>query len=270
MVSNVAESESAGTALFVTLGAKSETTTYERGGSELPTVTGGMLHFDSHEKFDAFVKMLERKESDRAHIKSAYSKLGIDTESETIPNLTQLLFISTGGVACQSSKPYFANCGEKKTAIGNRIFEFCNERWKLDAAIWVKTGEVGCEVKYLRWRGALLGWLPANNEGSCADLSGIYIREEYNPDKNCAEVAPSGSTCLGNGTYPTTIYHNIAEVPEVFAKPNQLSAGLGIKICGVWHGWGYGGKPATCIAVVYSLPIKFNAGNTLSLAYFLR
>jgi len=153
----------------------------------------------------------------------------------------QFLYPSNGQVACQFTKPYFAKCGDKKSVPASKVFNYCGQRWKLDGTIWVQTGQVGSKVKYLKWYGAILGWKPANNQGACADLSGTYIREVYNPNKNCIVVNASGSHCLGNGTYPTTVSHTISEVPNVFSNPGQLSAGLGIKVCGVWHGWGYGG-----------------------------
>jgi len=42
---------------------------------------------------------------------------------------------------------------------------------------------------------------------------------------------------------PPRLQHIITDVPTVFNKPGQLSAGLGIKVCGVWYGWGCGGSP---------------------------
>jgi hypothetical protein len=146
-------------------------------------------------------------------------------------------------LACQFTKPVVVKCGDKKTVSSTRTFNYCDQRWKLDGSIWVQTGQVGCKVKYLRWRGSILGWQPANNQGSCADLSGTYIREVSNPTKTCIDVTASGSKCLGDGTFPTTVSHTIADVSTIFNKPGQLSAGLGIKVCGVWHGWGYGGSP---------------------------
>ena len=155
----------------------------------------------------------------------------------------QLFRASNGTLACEFTKPYFVKCGDKKIVSSTKTFNYCNQRWKLDGSIWVLTGEAGCRVKYLRWRGALLGWQPANNQAACANISGTYIREVFNPNKNCIDVPAAGSTCLGNGTWPTSVSHTIPEIPNVFSKPGQLSAGLGINVCGVWHGWGFGGSP---------------------------
>lgn len=155
----------------------------------------------------------------------------------------QLYRQSNGTLACEFTKPYFVKCGDKKSVSQTFIFEQSNQRWKLDGSIWVKTGEVGCRVKYLRWRGAILKWQPANNQGACANLSGAYIREVFNPNKNCIDVPAAGNFCLGNGTWPTSVSHTIPEVPNVFSKPGQLSAGLGIMVNGTWRGWGFAGKP---------------------------
>lgn len=154
----------------------------------------------------------------------------------------QLLHKSNNAVACQFTKSIFVNCGNKKTHSESFIFEQSNQRWKLDGSIWVQTGEVGCRVKYLRWRGAILKWQPANNDGSHAGLSGLYIREVFNPNKNCIDVTASGYNQLGFGTWPTSISHTISDVPNIFSKPGQLSAKLGIDVNGTWRGWGYAGK----------------------------
>jgi len=79
---------------------------------------------------------------------------------------------------------------------------------------------------------------------SCHFFSRPYIREVNGPTgRSCLDVTASGSYCLGGGTFPTSVAHIITEVPNVFAKPGQLSAGLGIKVNGTWRGWGYAGKP---------------------------
>jgi len=147
-------------------------------------------------------------------------------------------------LACQFTKSFVVKCGDKKAQFETHIFDQGNQRWKLDGSIWVQTGQVGSKVKYLRWRGAILKWQPAYNQAACADLSGIYIREVNGPTgRSCLDVTASGSYCLGGGTFPTSVAHIITEVPNVFAKPGQLSAGLGIKVNGTWRGWGYAGKP---------------------------
>lgn len=142
-------------------------------------------------------------------------------------------------LACQFTKPIIVKCGDKKTVTGTQQFTQCGQTWKLDGSIWVQAGEVGCKVKYLK---KVLGvWVPANNQGACADLSGKYKREILTPYHDCIDVTASGSHCLGNGTYPTSVSHTISDVTSIFSAPSQLSAGLGIKVCGVWRGWGYSG-----------------------------
>lgn len=162
----------------------------------------------------------------------------------------QLLYIGTNTVACQFSKPYtIVKCGEYRTHKEQHVFEQRdgngnnNQRWKLDGEIWVQAGEVGCSVKYLRWRGAILKWQPANNDASTARISGIYVREVNNPNKNCLDIIASGRNDLGSGTWPTTISFTIPEVPKVFRKPGALNATLGIRVHGVFNGWGFAGKP---------------------------
>ena len=156
----------------------------------------------------------------------------------------QFLFKNSGEVACQSIKSFVIKCGDKKDHPSTFIFDLGSQRWKLDGSIWVQNAQVGCKVKYLRWRGVILGWKPAHNQAACANLTGTYIREQNTPTgRSCVDVTASGGYCLGSGTFPTSVAHIITEVPAVFNKPGQLSAGLGIQVNGAWRGWGYAGKP---------------------------
>lgn len=151
----------------------------------------------------------------------------------------QWLFKGSGEVACQYTKSFVIKCGDKRIHGETFIFDLGSQRWKLDGTIWVQNAQVGCKVKYLRWRGAILKWQPAHNQAACANLTGIYIREQNTPTgRSCVGITAGGSYCLGSGTYPTSVAHIITEVPTVFNKPGQLSAGLGIQVNGTWRGWG--------------------------------
>jgi hypothetical protein len=106
--------------------------------------------------------------------------------------------------------------------------------------LWVQDGEVGCKVKYLRRIAGI--WVAAFNQGCDADLSGTYYKEVTTPTGiECQKKTAGGSYSLGEGTFPTSISHTIAETGNIFADPGNLSAGLTIKVCGVWRGWGIGG-----------------------------
>lgn len=156
----------------------------------------------------------------------------------------QMLHKNSGEVACQFSKPYAIKCGEKKSKSQTHIFNNAGgsgQKWKLDCSIWVQSGEVGCRSKYLRRIG--FAWVPWNNQGACADISGKYKREIFNPNKTCIDVNASGSKCLGNGTFPTSVAFTIPEVTNVFREPNMLSSGHRIKVNGVWMGPGTGSMP---------------------------
>jgi hypothetical protein len=145
---------------------------------------------------------------------------------------------SDGEGACFITKPVIVKCGDQKTESRSMEFTQSGEKWKLDGQIWVKAGEVGCGVKYLRWRGPILKWRPAYNRGSSATVSGTYIREA---NTVCLDINASQSKSLGAGTHPSYISATIPEVTNVFVKPSQLSARLGISVEGTWRGWGYAG-----------------------------
>jgi hypothetical protein len=152
--------------------------------------------------------------------------------------------VSDNTLACQFTKPVNIKCGDKKEKSVTHIFNNAGgsgQKWKLDCSIWVQSSEVGCKSKYLKRVG--FAWLPANNQGACADISGTYKREVNNPNKICNDITASGSKCLGNGTYPTSVSFTISEVPSVFREPNLLSSGHRIKVNGVWMGPGTGTMP---------------------------
>lgn len=64
------------------------TAVQDRSEEVNPTVTHGMLHFDSFGKLADFTASLENKEADTTQVKNAYAALGINVNAETIPNLT--------------------------------------------------------------------------------------------------------------------------------------------------------------------------------------
>jgi len=152
----------------------------------------------------------------------------------------QLIHKYNGTVACQFTKSFFLKCGDKKQKIQTHIFTNAGgsgQKWKLDCTIWVQSGEVGCKSKYLKRVGPF--WLPGNNQGACADISGTYKRQA----EACVDITASGSKCLGSGTYPTSVSFTIPEISSVFREPNLLSSGHRIKVNGVWMGPGTGGMP---------------------------
>jgi hypothetical protein len=151
---------------------------------------------------------------------------------------------NSGILACQFTKPFFIKCGDKKEKFQSFIINNAGgsgQKWKLDCEIWVKSGEVGCKVKYLRRFGVV--WLAADNEGSHVDISGTYKKEVNTPNKTCLDITASGSKTLGAGTYPTSVSFTILEVPNVFREPNLLSSANRIKVNGVWIGPGSSSMP---------------------------
>ncbi len=131
------------------------------------------------------------------------------------------------------------SCGDKKTKKKELISTVNGQKWRIQASIWVKSKEVGCEMSYKR---KMLGiWMPASNKGVCTDLSGSYKRELI--DKSCINVPGNGIKCLGNGTYPTSISVRISDVDKIFREPNSLSSGHKVNVKGAWFGFGVNGVP---------------------------
>jgi hypothetical protein len=129
------------------------------------------------------------------------------------------------------------DCGIKKTRNAELIPEVNGQKWRIQASIWVKAGEVGCEMKYLRkfW----VGWLPASNDGVVTDLSGTYKRQLS--DKSCLDVSVFGSKALGKGTYPTSISFTQSDIQNIFRETNKLTSGHRVKVNGTWFGFGING-----------------------------
>jgi hypothetical protein len=129
------------------------------------------------------------------------------------------------------------DCGIKKTRNVELIKEVNGQKWRIQASIWVKAGEVGCEMKYLRkfW----VGWLAASNDGVVTDLSGTYKRQLA--DKSCLDVSAYGSKALGKGTYPTSISFTQSDIQNIFRESNKLTSGHKVNVKGTWFGFGING-----------------------------
>jgi hypothetical protein len=168
----------------------------------------------------------------------------------------QLLYKETvdghikGDIACDNTQKYTintppVNCGIKGSILQTNIISNAggsSQTWKIDCKLWVQSGEVGCSMKYLRKR---LGvFIPASNQGVSTDISGTYIREVFvNGIKNCNIISASGTTALGNGTYPTSISFTIPEIQNIFKDPGKLTSAQKLLVNGVWVGPGTSGTP---------------------------
>lgn len=140
---------------------------------------------------------------------------------------------------CQGAKSFFCNCGEKRTRNDELIRTVNGETWRIQASIWVRSGQVGCSMSYRRKRFGI--WVPASNRGVCTDLSGTYKRELTN--KSCIDVSANGIKCLGNGTFPTSISFTIPDIDKIFREPNKLTSGHRVNVKGTWFGFGVNGVP---------------------------
>ncbi len=140
---------------------------------------------------------------------------------------------------CRGSIQYFCNCGEKKSVARELINVVNGETWRIQASMWVKSKEVGCEMSYKRKKFGI--WVPANNKGVRTDISGTYLRELAN--KSCLNVTASGFKSLGEGTFPTSISVKIPDIDKIFREPNKLTSGHRVNVKGTWFGFGLNGVP---------------------------
>jgi hypothetical protein len=149
---------------------------------------------------------------------------------------------SDGRIICISTNvmSYLCyNCGVKRTRNDELIRNVNGETWRIQASIWVRSGQVGCSMSYRRKRLGI--WVPASNRGVCTDLSGTYKRELAN--KSCIDVSANGIECLGNGTFPTSISVTIPDIDKIFREPNKLTSGHRVNVKGTWFGFGINGVP---------------------------
>lgn len=140
-------------------------------------------------------------------------------------------------------------CGERN---------FHDERWesfnaggsgrpiRIDAAIWVNDGAVGCRSNLF---GRRLGiWLPLNlvhnTNGVCVDIGGNII-EELNGDdcemKECNDLnVPLTTQCLQGGQSNQSITLTIPQTGEIYSDPGNLSSGHRARLSqgGTWFGFG--------------------------------
>lgn len=145
-----------------------------------------------------------------------------------------------GSLKCWGSFTYKADCGMKKEVNRTKIFSVKGETWKLEASLWVKSGEVGARMKYLR-KGFLGKFYPMYNQGVNLDMNGYYQRK--GSSGSCSDVFVSKSKALGGGTYPTSISVTQSDISNIFVAPTLLSAGAKVKVDGTWFGFGVGAEP---------------------------
>lgn len=126
------------------------------------------------------------------------------------------------------------SCGEWRRREDQLIRTIQGQTWRIRAAIWVRQGEAGCSMNYLRRRFGL--WLPANNQRVCTDIRGTFKRELA--DLSCQNVIANRTRCLGAGTFPTTISAVQPDIPRVFREPNMMNSGHVMTVQGVT--WGFG------------------------------
>lgn len=144
-----------------------------------------------------------------------------------------------GGFYCAGTKPYTITCGEQKRIDQQLERNFNGQTWRIDASIWVRAGNAGCSMKYLRKYD--VGFLPGTNQGVCTEFTGNYNRKLANG--SCMSVFRTDQKCLGNGTYPTEISVNVLDVQDIFRIPGQFSSSHKIKIKGTWFGFGVNDIP---------------------------
>ena len=143
---------------------------------------------------------------------------------------------------CRGTVAFFCNCGEKRTKKDELIRTVNGETWRIQASIWVKSKEAGCEMSYKK-KNFLGIWIPASNKGVRTQLFGTFKRELA--DKSCLDVTvPSSAfTALGNGTFPTSISVKLPDIDKIFREPSKLSSEHRVNVKGTWFGFGVNGVP---------------------------
>ena len=160
-----------------------------------------------------------------------------------------------GEVACFLTKPFdLGCCAEKKSISRQRIFTNAGgsgSDWRIDASLWVKNGEVGCESKHFKKNGIgvfVLSSLFANVNGACVDIQGNYLREQIVKGVKSCNVQnvpnPSGN-CLKQGQWSGSVSLSIPDNNVIFADPGKLSSGHRLRVPGgaAWFGFGLNGVP---------------------------
>ena len=140
---------------------------------------------------------------------------------------------------CVGEIKFECSCGEKKIRKETGIWTVNGQTWKIDASIWVQSGEVGCKMRYLRkiW----FAWLPAYNQAVCTDIGGTYVRE--GEDGACLDVSYVDIKCLGSGTFPISVSVTQSDISDIFREPNALDSGHRVRVSGTWFGFGVGSTP---------------------------
>ena len=160
---------------------------------------------------------------------------------------------SDGTNACSFTKSFILNCtGIKKRS--ERFQNFANaaesgDTWRMEAALWVKNGEVGCETKHYK-KNFIGSWVLAtyisNISGACVDMQGNYLREQVqNGSKFCIKQNVDSKYCLPYKASSGSINLNISDKNNIFVDPGKLSSShtLLVKNGKYYIGFGINGNP---------------------------
>lgn len=136
---------------------------------------------------------------------------------------------------CIGSKTFFCNCGEKKSKKRTEFFPNAGgsgKQIRIDAMIWVKDGEIGCNSKH--YGKNIFGiWVPLNliynTSGVCAKITGSFVREVSLG--NCMTInVPFNEKCLTNGAPNGSIENKISQLGKNFVDPGKLSSGHRLRL----------------------------------------
>ncbi|HRQ31304.1 MAG TPA: hypothetical protein PLU49_14575 [Saprospiraceae bacterium] len=146
---------------------------------------------------------------------------------------------------CHGSILYYCNCGVKKEKKDKHIWTNAGGSGKeitIEAAIWVKDGEIGCKSKHFA-KNFLGIWVPLNlifnTTGVCANLAGSFTKEVS--QGNCIIVnVPFNEKCMSVGSPNGSWQNIITQTGKNFIDPGKLSSGhrLRLKTGGTFFGFG--------------------------------
>lgn len=145
---------------------------------------------------------------------------------------------------CRGTVQYFCSCGEKKEKPKRE--EWTNaggsgKRIRIDAAIWVKDGEIGCRSRHFG-KNFLGIWVPLNlifnTTGIFANITGSFIREEAS--NNCVTIIQPFKEKQHPGGNNASWQNIIPQPGKNFVDPGKLSSGhrIRLKTGGTFFGFG--------------------------------
>lgn len=139
---------------------------------------------------------------------------------------------------CSGTVEYFCNCGEKKSIQNTIERTIDGKKWRIEAQIWIKNGEIGCSAKASRKYFGI--WIKKQPERLGTGFVDSFYKKEKS-DKSCEDIWISQLRNNENVRNPEFVTRT--ESDKIFNKPTSVKCEHWLTEKGVTFGFGKSGTP---------------------------